>query len=101
MKHISKRDIIKAVATQWREQCKNHSTNEHKIIVGVKLAALNTDTCTAEDVNAIMGNTSWTELKCDECKQDVDDVIQLGDEPGYDSATVCVCYECLTKAIHT
>ena len=54
---------------------------------------------TAEDVKDIIGNDSWTNLRCDECETDgLDVIIQVGQEPDYDSSTVNLCIDCSVKA---
>ena len=54
---------------------------------------------TAESVNNIIGNQSWTNCRCGECGANVDSVIHLGEEPDYDSYTFYVCKDCLIKAL--
>ena len=49
-------------------------------------------------VDKAIGNGSWTRLKCDECGHDKDAVVQLGQEPDYESSTALICPECLNKA---
>jgi len=36
--------------------------------------------------------------RCDECKKYYNNVVELGEEPDYDSATARICGECLRKA---
>jgi hypothetical protein len=50
------------------------------------------------DVNRVIGNDSWTDNRCNECGLSGRSVVQLGDEPDYDSSTVWVCEECLAAA---
>lgn len=52
-----------------------------------------------EDVNKVIGNDSWTRVACDECGEEVYAVVQIGQEPDYDSATAEVCLSCLSKAV--
>lgn len=52
-----------------------------------------------EDVNKVIGNDSWTRVACDECGEEVYAVVQIGQEPGYDSATAEVCLSCLVNAV--
>lgn len=52
-----------------------------------------------EDVNKIIGNTSWTDCYCHDCGKSVEEVVQLGQEPDYDSATANICFPCLKKAV--
>ena len=68
--------------------------------VGAELMALDQDTATAADVAEIIGNSSWVcERACDECGKETWEVVRLGEEPGYDSSTACVCRDCLRAAL--
>jgi len=42
------------------------------------------------DVDAIIGNGSWTRLTCDHCKRDVDRAVGIGSN--------WICFECLNVA---
>jgi len=53
-----------------------------------------------DSVDSAIGNASWTRVHCDECNQDVDAVVQLGEAPDFESHTACVCPQCLAKAIN-
>lgn len=53
---------------------------------------------TPEQVHKIIGNDSWTWTQCHECGASNIPVIELGQEPDYDSATASVCLPCLQKA---
>jgi hypothetical protein len=51
-------------------------------------------------VDAIIGNGSWTRVpQCNECKTNGAAVVQIGDEPDYESHTAWVCEDCLKKAL--
>ena len=51
-------------------------------------------------VDAIIGNDSWTRVpECNECKKNVAAVVQVGDEPDYESSTAWICEGCLKKAL--
>jgi hypothetical protein len=56
------------------------------------------DSPTPEVVNEIIGNPSWTDCHCNECDRYVDCVVQVGDEPTYDSSTAWLCGDCIAKA---
>jgi hypothetical protein len=57
-------------------------------------------TATAEDVLAILdGNWSWLVLQCNECERYTLPVVELGEEPDYESATVWLCRDCAAKAL--
>lgn len=54
---------------------------------------------TEEQVVAIAGTNVWTENVCDECGQDVEVTVILGEEEDYESRTAWICPECLEKAL--
>lgn len=95
MRKITKYNKIIGVPNAWRKQypkgCEESSEKIYKQLVALKVP-------TEDKIKSIIGNDSWTRLECDECHQDSDIVIRLGQEPDYDSATVHVCMKCLRKA---
>lgn len=99
MYKITTRSLIQSVVTRWSEQygVGRHGPDKQQILE--KLKMLDLETCAKESVNAIIGNSSWTTLRCDDCRSEVDTVIQLGQEPDYESATAEVCVKCLRKAL--
>lgn len=50
-------------------------------------------------VNEIIGNQSWTRCLCNECNRDVEAVVQLGQEPDYESRTAWICRDCIKLAL--
>lgn len=52
-----------------------------------------------DDVDSVIGNKSWTACICNDCGKYVEAVVQLGQEPDYDSATANICFPCLKKAV--
>lgn len=52
----------------------------------------------ADDVDRVIGNDSWTACRCDECGTLREVVLQIGEDPGYESATANICKPCLRKA---
>ena len=69
---IIQRDLIKTVAERWKAQYApsenwNIQYGEGKRVVYERLLELDTNNCTAEDVIRIIGNTSWTMIRCDHC----------------------------------
>ena len=69
--------------------------------IHAKLVALDTETATAADVAAIIGNESWVRVEdCSDCgAKYLKSVTQLGEEPDYESQTAYVCDDCLRKAL--
>lgn len=53
----------------------------------------------ADDVDRVIGNTSWTQCRCDECDTVCEEVIQVGQEPDYDSSTAELCFDCVLDAL--
>lgn len=104
---ITIRGIIKNLPALWRESHKETIKNNTPAYspnarsnaeIARLLDALDTDTATPDDVAAIMGNNSWTDIHCNECKQIVPSAVQIGEEPDYESYTAIVCLQCLGKA---
>ena len=109
MKLITIKSQIKEVVKRFRRQYKDFNDNfVLKCSVGDKtvkqiyeeLLKLDVNKATAFDIEKIMGNTSWTEPQtCDECNKKFDIVIQLEEEPDYESSTIIICKSCLEKAL--
>jgi hypothetical protein len=51
-----------------------------------------------DKVDQIIGNGSWTRVKCDNCGK-VASVVTVGQEPDYESSTANVCQDCLRNAL--
>lgn len=56
----------------------------------------------ADEVDRIIGNGSWTRVPtCDDCGQDgLAAVMQVGQEPDYESSTAHICQNCLLVALN-
>lgn len=57
------------------------------------------DSPTADDINHIIGNSSWTSINCDVCGRDKQDVVELGQEADYEATPAYVCYDCAKKVV--
>lgn len=106
MKVITTRSKILIVAERWKAQYFTRHGEEwgrmaagHPEEIYNKLIKLDLEKCSSEEVEAIIGNFSWTRIFCDDCKEYVHKVVQLGEEPDYDSSTVNACVDCLKKAL--
>jgi len=93
---VRKIDLIKKVSKQWDHQYKR-TDQKDKIEIGNRLRTERPNT--EDEVAKIIGNRGWTKNVCDECNNDCDITIQLGQEPDYESATASICKECLKKAL--
>lgn len=50
------------------------------------------------DVDKVIGNESWTATQCDNCEASGMDVLELGEEPDYESRTIHICETCVSFA---
>ena len=99
MELVTERSRIKGVADAWDAQ---HGPDFRPTVTGSsktiseKLHALNLSKVSANTVNKIIGNDTWTRLVCDECRKPVTKVAVLY-HPGDGSAVVEICESCATK----
>ena len=96
MKLITERDLIRNVLDSWCAQYPEKIGENYQIMK--KLMDLNRETATSEEVNAIIGNETWTSINCDQCGKYVSLAVIVGQEPDVDSNTVIVCDRCLNYA---
>lgn len=98
---LTQRDVIKGVLDRWVDQYPNmeYVFHDGRSVAAIKkqLESLDTDTCTIEDVDAIIGNSSWTELKCDSCDKP-QTIMVMFDGGDYGRPDTGICEKCLTKA---
>jgi hypothetical protein len=88
-----------AAADAWQGQYGPYrSLNDWHAIMGSALKSLGPQP-TPDGVNSLIGNQAWTKCICTECGKSVDAVVQIGEEPDYESDTVWVCRECLAEAV--
>jgi len=100
MKVISIRSQILEVADRWRKQYPREKKGSKWYKIQQELDALDKTVATANDVEKIIGNNSWVGYSyCDECDECFNTVVELGEEPDYESATARICGECLKKAM--
>jgi hypothetical protein len=104
-KLVTRRQIILGVARRWKAQYrddiakKSVSYGPHRGLIYEKLLRLDLSTCTADDVDVVIGNHSWTILICDGCDKDVEAAVTVGEEPDYESSTATLCEACLRAAL--
>lgn len=105
MRLINERENVRGVAERWKAQYFRSGTWARLDIGRAEkiyhdLAALDPETATARDVAAIIGNSSWAGPgDCNECGQSRNVLVELGQEPDYESATDRICEDCLRKAL--
>lgn len=97
---ITTRTEIRIVAERWKQQ---YAPGWMQLIGDVssldiynRLAALDVESATAADVNAIVGG--WITISCDACDEVVEEAVQVGQEPDYESNTATLCRTCCAAA---
>lgn len=101
MRLITRKGLAPKVAARWKN---NYFKNgewrygEDKKDIYLRLEGIGLNP-TPEEVNEAIGNSSWTDVRCDECGKYVDEVVQVGQEPDYDSCTANICKPCLILAM--
>jgi hypothetical protein len=99
MELITQKGLVCGVAERWRQSYPaNHGYGPDKDRIWHALKALDKNKATPADVEQIIGNDSWTSLKCDECGNESEIVVRVGEEPDYESATASLCPACINKA---
>lgn len=106
MEVITKRAVIRGVRARHENQ---YARDPDTYVLGwgdkrrylgetrAALAALDLETVTEAEVIAVL-NESWTSLKCEQCGEDQDAVVRLGECGPCDSRWLDVCGGCLAKA---
>jgi len=97
---ITERDRIKMVVKKWSLKYESGAYGQDKIEILKKLKNINLNTVSAKEVESIIGNSTWTDLICDECGEHVTKIVQVGEELNDESATARLCTACLRKAYY-
>lgn len=71
---LTKRQVIQSVAGRFHNAYQNRldiplSSGQTPADTLTKLEALDPNTATEDDVEAVIGNRSWTTLECNECEK--------------------------------
>ena len=92
------RDQIRRISDAWDAYHPSEYWGigpDRRDAISRKLAELDKEKATAEEIKAIIGNDSWTNLRCDSCKADnLPMVVTVGEESAPESATANLCYSC-------
>lgn len=96
---IYRKDKLKDVPDRFARQYANAKFGNGHALSAAKLQLLAPEDRTAETMIAIIGNTSWTDFRCDECEQNQDVLVHLGDAPDYDAKWQDLCQSCLAKGL--
>jgi hypothetical protein len=94
-------------AASWRayyEHGQGRSYWSTKFLIAERLDALGPNP-RPEDVNAVIGNDTWTELQCDQCMEAKEEVIEFDgeyaedDSGDYGERLAHLCVECLRAGL--
>lgn len=101
MKLITRKNLAATAAQRWEtgyfingEWC----YGEDKKHIYHNLLLLGTAP-SPEAVNNVIGNNSWTKVYCHNCAKNVEEVVEVGQEPDYESYTAHICKQCLILAL--
>lgn len=97
MRIESVRIKIRTIVKRWNKQYSLNPDPKHNV-TGERLASLDLETATSEDISHIVGNNSWTSLpECDECGGKIRVVVRLGFQD--DDTHFDICESCLGEAL--
>lgn len=102
---ITRKDLAANAAERWKKAYTRKGEWQEGTLIRTRtkeeiynqLVALG-PTPNPDDVDATIGNTSWTGCRCDECGHKFDAVIQVGEAPCYESSTANLCRHCVQHA---
>lgn len=102
MELVTRKGRAAQVSAKWAEQYRDDNTalpnGRTKAEVLVLLWALG-PTPDPDEVDEIIGNGSWTSVRCGECDARPDEVVRVGEEPDYESATAYLCRWCAGNVV--
>lgn len=90
MNVLTKQNLANIAAERWCRQYKGRRAEIHE-----KLLALGSEP-SIEDVNNIIGNTSWTDLHCDVCRESVE---RVGNFDVFGEYVFNICEKCLRQTL--
>ena len=103
MKVVTRQDLANTAAKRWKEQYQSFDGDWRQTFIGDSQSIYNKLSKLGEKpspdiVDIIIGNSSWTDLHCDECDSSCERVVYVGEEPDYESSTAKLCIGCVYKA---
>jgi hypothetical protein len=92
---VTRKELAVGAFDRWRQQYGDPpppSSPYDKLGPYLKLKGM-TDP-TPEEVNQAIGNTSWTDLQCDFCRANVEEILEMET----DENRISICTSCLKQA---
>ena len=101
MRVVTRLHLAMQTRIAWAKQYPSHkpdSQDKQEILARLKALGPCPD---PNEVDKVIGNDSWTRLKCHECSDDtLERVVELGEQWDYESNTAHICIPCLQKALN-
>ncbi len=96
---VTRQSLANEAASHWHATYDSGEYGADKLVIGRALDALG-PTPDPDAVDRVIGNSCWTHYwQCSGCeKLDPDVVVQVGQEPDYESSTAFLCLDCLREA---
>lgn len=98
---IHKSELIKNIARNWKQQYWSNSGWNNVVAINGKTKEQTYNQLqrlknpTEEQITEIIGNSSWTQNECHQCGRDVLMVVEVGQEPDWESHTARLCIDCI------
>lgn len=96
---ISRRADRCAMVPAWWAECYDGSSDPQKAEIGEKLKALPASDLRPEIIDGIIGNDTWTAHRCDQCDEQFDLLLGIGDDPAYGANWLLLCEGCISSAL--
>ena len=92
MRPFNQRLKIRTIAKRWNDNYKNlYERMPDKLEILKALEKLDTEKCTAEDIEKIIGNKTWTHFLCMTCEEYQHRGVLINDD--------YICFNCIKDAL--
>jgi len=98
MRLITRESNANKAAENWKKQYNYDGVWPDKLEILDRLEKLGVNPF-PDDVDSVIGNTSWTRTICYECRAENIDVVEIGEDKDYESYTTEICKACLLEAL--
>jgi len=95
MKWLTKRARIEGILEAWEGQFGSSPEKPSWRRVHDHLKQWDLSQVSEEDIIDLIGNESWTRLRCSECNSDVETALQVGSESDATRPCAFICPTCL------
>jgi len=96
MRIITRQTVADTAAERWASQYRHDKSMRVTTLRRINALGKHPN---PDDVDRVIGNDSWTRTPCcDECGAENVPVLLVGQEPDYESATACLCGDCVRQA---